>query len=58
MKSEIEYEKICDRVSLVFSELANIISTIKNNFHEESAQDPLWRKRPPTYLVQASRLDP
>lgn len=40
MKTEIEFEKICDRVSLIFSELADIISTIKNNFYEECAQDP------------------
>lgn len=40
MKKEVEYEKICDRISLIFSELADIINAMKSNFHEEHAQDP------------------
>jgi hypothetical protein len=40
MKKEIEYEMSCDRIAAIFSGLTDIIKTIKEEFEQESAQDP------------------
>ena len=40
MKKETEYQKSCDRIAAIFSELTDIITTIKKEFEQESAQDP------------------
>jgi hypothetical protein len=40
MRKEIEYEKICDKVSSIFFELAETVDAIRDNFQEEHLQDP------------------
>lgn len=40
MKRDIEFERSCDRIASLFSELAAIILTIKNEFKQEHKQDP------------------